>query len=250
MKASDDLLSVQGTVRTLVDKEGYLVREDSLNGRYRYPLSGGPGQSYTAGSGLILDNNEFSVDFTSVAAKDDVITYSAGSGLVLDNGEFSVDFTEVAKPYSAGSGLQLNGQEFSVNTNVIAVKDDININKRKIKTDEVTPITGTFELKYNPNYTVFMNVVTLSSNVFDIGKIDFTDYQLDNDEEATFESWVRFTNKEDALTISVDEDITVVNTLPDALDGDYIHVFVRRVFKANNTLYETMNYAYSIKFFN
>jgi len=222
MKASDDLLSVQGTVRTLVDKEGYLVREDSLNGRYRYPLEAG--QPYTAGSGLILDNNEFSVDFTSVAAKDDVITYSAGSGLVLDNGEFSVDFTEVAtKDYVTSQTT----------------------NKGKVKVGEEA-ISGTFELKYDQNYNIFIDEITLSSNTLDIGQIDFTENALANGEEATFESWINTTNNENILTISVDENITIVNSLPDALSGSFTHVFVRRVYKdANGNIHEVLNYAYS-----
>lgn len=70
MKSNDDLLSVQGTVRTLVDAEGYLVREDSQDGRYRYPISGST--SYTAGSGIILNNNEISIDSDVVSLKSDI----------------------------------------------------------------------------------------------------------------------------------------------------------------------------------
>ena len=38
MKNNDDLLSVQQNIYTLVDKDGYLVREDVVTGeRQRYP---------------------------------------------------------------------------------------------------------------------------------------------------------------------------------------------------------------------
>ena len=45
MKTNDDLLSVQEyqgrTIYTLVDNEGYLVREDVSGERQRYPFGGG-----------------------------------------------------------------------------------------------------------------------------------------------------------------------------------------------------------------
>ena len=48
MRSNDDLLSVQEiagtTIYTLVDSEGYLVREDIHGERQRYPLTGGGGQ--------------------------------------------------------------------------------------------------------------------------------------------------------------------------------------------------------------
>ena len=59
MRANDDLLSVQNSIYTLVDSEGYLVREDTLGERKRYPLNAGG--SYEAGEGLILSGTTFSV---------------------------------------------------------------------------------------------------------------------------------------------------------------------------------------------
>ena len=72
MKNNDDLLSVQGNVYTLVDVEGYLVREDTLNAtRFRYPVKDDDTR-YTAGSGLILSDNQFSVDTSVIATKNEV----------------------------------------------------------------------------------------------------------------------------------------------------------------------------------
>lgn len=67
MKNNDDLLSMQGNVYTLVDAEGYLVREDINGSRKRYPLTsggeGGGGASYTEGEGIyISEENEINVD--------------------------------------------------------------------------------------------------------------------------------------------------------------------------------------------
>ena len=45
MKNNDDLLSVQGSVYTVVDAEGYLVREDIKGERVRYLPGGGGGSS-------------------------------------------------------------------------------------------------------------------------------------------------------------------------------------------------------------
>lgn len=112
MKSNDDLLSVQGTVRTLVDAEGYLVREDIKGERKRYP--------------------------TSVSGN----VYSAGEGLSLDETTFSVDFNEVAKPYSVGSGLILSGQQISVdydkvckNVDDLSASDKDKLNKLVLELD-------------------------------------------------------------------------------------------------------------------
>lgn len=88
MKNNDDLLSVQGSVYTLVDAEGYLVREDTKNGRFRYPTSGGGGggTEYSAGSGLLLnDNNAFSIDGEVVATNSYVNGLIGDINSILDN---------------------------------------------------------------------------------------------------------------------------------------------------------------------
>lgn len=214
MRSNDDLLSVQGNVYTLVDAEGYLVREDIKNGRWRYPV------------------------------KDDDTKYTAGSGLILNENEFSIDFTQVAQAYTAGNGLSLSGQEFSINTSIVATKSDLS-NKDAIKVD-VDPISGTFELSYDPQYHIFLNEISLSSNTLDLGKIDFTENSLSTNESTTIESWITTSNQENINTIVIDNDIVIVNELPETLSGTLTHVFVRRAYKdANSNIHEAINYAYS-----
>jgi len=249
MKASDDLLSVQGTVRTLVDADGYLVREDSLNGRTRYPVKDDD-TKYTAGSGLVLSGNTFSIDNT-VALKSDLFSGSYNdltdkptiptkvSELQNDSG-FISGYTETDPIFSSISGnlVQLN-QQGKIPTSLYGT------NKHNIIVNS-TPITGTFELGYNPNFEVFINEITLSSNTLDIGQIDFTEYSLNAGETATLENWLTFTNQDDAETISINSNISNVGDIPETLSGTQIHVFVRRVYKdSNNNIHEAISYAYS-----
>lgn len=198
MKASDDLLSVQGTVRTLVDAEGYLVREDSQNGRYRYPVKDDD-TKYTAGYGLELSGNIFSIDSSIIPDKDEV------SGMI--------------------SGIQTNQQ--------------------LVKIDSIAS-DYTFTLEYDPKYEIFINEVTLSSNTIEIEPIAFTNASLENNQVATFESWIKTTNSENINTISIDASITIVDEFPYNLSGTLTHVFVRRIYKdGSGNIHEKINYSYS-----
>ena len=93
MFTSDDLISVQGNIYTLVDKDGYLVRENAPAGeRVQYSLSGGGGgggTEYSAGSGLILNGTTFSIDGSVVATQSYVNGLIGNINSILDtiNGE-------------------------------------------------------------------------------------------------------------------------------------------------------------------
>jgi len=218
MKNNDDLLSVQGSVYTLVDAEGYLVREDILGQRTRYPV------------------------------KDDDTKYEAGEGLELSGNVFSVDYTKVGKNYSAGTGLTLSGQTFSIDASLVATKayvESRTSNKQKVKVG-LAPLSNTLVISYDPDYDVFIDTVTMSSNTLEIEPIDFTQHSLNDNETATFESWITTVNEADIETISIDDDIVVVGDVPDTLSGTFTHVFVRRVYKdASSNIHEEISYAYS-----
>ena len=69
MKNNDDLLSMQGNVYTLVDAEGYLVREDINGSRKRYPLNsegGGGGIEYKQGNGIVINDDTISINEADV----------------------------------------------------------------------------------------------------------------------------------------------------------------------------------------
>lgn len=218
MKNNDDLLSVQGSVYTLVDSEGYLVREDTKNGRFRYPI------------------------------KDDDTKYLAGDGLVLSGNVFSVDYTKVAQAYEAGTGLTLSGQTFSIDTSIVASKNYVNektSNKQKVKIG-LAPLSSTLILEYDPNYDVFINTVSMDTNTLQINPIDFTQHSLDNGETATLESWISTVNQANIETLSINENIVVVGDIPQSLSGTFTHVFVRRAYKDNSSnIHESLSYAYS-----
>lgn len=84
MLSNDDLLSVQNNIYTLVDAEGYLVREDIEGERKRYPFEGGGGE-YEAGSGIILSGNVFSIDQEVVATNSYVSGLIGNIDSILDN---------------------------------------------------------------------------------------------------------------------------------------------------------------------
>lgn len=105
MKNNDDLLSMQGNVYTLVDAEGYLVREDINGSRKRYPLTsgGGSGVEYTPGEGIFISDNEISVDGSFIDDKiHNYITYETDFDSRIDalekagggSGEGGVSYTE------------------------------------------------------------------------------------------------------------------------------------------------------------
>lgn len=118
-------------------------------------------------------------------------------------------------------------------------------NLQSVKVDS-TASDFTFTLEYDPNYEIFINEVTLSSNTLEIEPIDFTNASLQNNQVATFESWIKTTNNKNINTISIDASIVVVDEMPYTLDGSKTHVFVRRISKDNSgNIHEKINYSYS-----
>lgn len=95
----------------------------------------GTGETYTAGTGInISDENVISIDNT-VATKEDINTYTAGYGLTFgETNEFEIDSTVVATKsdileYESGDGILIttsgeNLRQISVSTDV-AMTDDI-----------------------------------------------------------------------------------------------------------------------------
>ena len=210
MKNNDDFLSRQGSVYTLVDDEGYLVREDpATNFRERYSLTD-IDTKYQAGYGLELSGNTFLID-QSITPDKDAVTGMISASI---------------------SGLQ----------------EDVDKLKTNLQPIKIDPIASdyTFTLEYDPNYEIFINEVTLSSNVLEIEPIGFTNASWQNNQVATFESWIKTTNSANINTLSIDASIVVVDEMPYNLDGSKTHVFVRRVYKdRSGVIHEKINYSYS-----
>jgi len=118
-------------------------------------------------------------------------------------------------------------------------------NQQLVKIDPIAS-DYTFTLEYDPNYEIFVNEVTLSSNVLEIEPIGFTNASLQNNQVATFESWIKTTNNENINTLSIDSSIVIVDEIPVNLSGTLTHVFARRVYKDNSgNIHEKINYTYS-----
>ena len=98
--------------------------------------------TYTAGTGLELEDNEFSVDTASVQEKLTAgsnitisgttisatdTTYTAGSGLDLDGTEFSVDTDTIQGKLTAGSNVQINGNTISATDTTYSAGNAITI---------------------------------------------------------------------------------------------------------------------------
>ncbi len=115
MRSNDDLLSVQGKIYTLVDSEGYLVREDIEGERTRYPLSGG-GAEYTAGDGISIEDDQISVDFTKVKSIENKNNIKVGE-VVLTGAvdlEFDPNYEVFLNEITLISGkLEINEMQFN-----------------------------------------------------------------------------------------------------------------------------------------
>ena len=101
MKNNDDLLSMQGNVYTLVDAEGYLVREDINGSRKRYPLTseGGSGVEYTPGEGIFISDNEISVDGSFIDDKiHNYITYETSFDSSIKSVKKFIDCSDSSFP--------------------------------------------------------------------------------------------------------------------------------------------------------
>lgn len=87
------------------------------------------GAEYTAGYGLNLNGNEFSVDTTEIATQWDLAwkqdTLVAGQNITIDPNTNEISATWGGQTYTAWYGLSLNGNEFSVDTSDIATQSDL-----------------------------------------------------------------------------------------------------------------------------
>lgn len=154
--------------------------------------------------------------------------------------------------YQAGNGLILSGSTFFIDSSIIPDKNEVSgmisgaqTNQQLVKIDPIAS-DYTFTLEYDPNYEIFVNEVTLSSNVLEIEPISFTNASLQNNQVATFESWIKTTNNENINTISIDSSIVIVDEIPVNLSGTLTHVFARRVYKdGSGNIHEKINYTYS-----
>lgn len=200
-------------------------------------LSGETDPIFTATSGIFeLKSEAFDGDYNSLTNKPTKLSdFNNDEGFITG---------EVDPVYTAASGRIV----FLNNTGKID-KSLYSTNKQAIYIDptvydsgEITP----FKLVYNSNYEIFYNTLDLENNILNIDILDFPTSDLSNGEAVTIENWLRFYNQTDAETFLIDEDIQVIDELPDILSGTQTHVFVRRLFRdENGTYHESMSYSHS-----
>ena len=226
---------------------------------------------FTANSGLFeLKAEAFDGNYQSLSNKPTIPLST--SQLTNDSG-FITGYTETDPIFTANSGLfelkseafsgnyqdlinkpqniTTQGNTFNVASSLVQLNENAKIpvelfrsNKQNIFVDS-TAITGTFELDFNPEYDVFINEITLSSNTLDIGQVKYNTYTLANNETATFENWINTTNNENINTVSINSNITIVDEIPTSLSGTLTHVFVRRIYKdSTGTIHQAISYAY------
>ena len=136
-------ISISGTTLTL-------NRDGTGSNSISIPSAGGGGVNYSAGNGLSLSNNTFSVSnpFTNAdeAKLDSLATItSVSTGLSLSNGVLTNTVVNTDTTYSAGSGLSITGTTFSVTnpfTNADETKLDGLANIRSIGTGLNLSSTG------------------------------------------------------------------------------------------------------------
>ena len=194
---------------------------------------------FTSTSGLFeLKSEAFDGDYNSLTNKPTKL-----SDFNNDEG-FITGYVETDPIYTAASGRIV----FLNNSGKID-KDLYSTNKQAIYIDPIVYDSGEitpFQLVYNSNYEIFYNTLNLENNILNIDKLDFPTSDLSNGEAVTLENWLRFYNQTNAETFLIDEDIQVVDELPDILSGTQTHVFVRRLFRdENGTYHESMSYSHS-----
>jgi len=141
---------LSGSLQTLSDGTAYLTGAGGIeittasNGQIT--ISGSEGRIYTAGTGLDLTVNEFSIDNSIVATltgsvfsgdvvfqsglsgslqtlADGTTAYLTGAGGIeittASNGQITISGSE-GRVYTAGTGLLLSGEEFSIDNSVVA----------------------------------------------------------------------------------------------------------------------------------
>lgn len=100
MKNNDDFLALQGNVYTLVDKDGYLVRENTEGERKRYALEGeGGGFEGDVVTSVNGQTGDVTLDIPTVPSKI-VNTFNTFSG--------EIDYPKFVTNANTGSSLTIN----------------------------------------------------------------------------------------------------------------------------------------------
>jgi hypothetical protein len=141
---------LSGSLQTLSDGTAYLTGAGGISvttaSNGQITISGSEGRIYTAGTGLDLTVNEFSIDNSIVATltgsvfsgdvvfqsglsgslqtlADGTTAYLTGAGGIeittASNGQITISGSE-GRVYTAGTGLLLSGEEFSIDNSVVA----------------------------------------------------------------------------------------------------------------------------------
>jgi hypothetical protein len=141
---------LSGSLQTLSDGTAYLTGAGGISvttaSSGQITISGSEGRIYTAGTGLDLTANEFSIDNSIVATltgsvfsgdvafqsglsgslqtlADGTTAYLTGAGGIeittASNGQITISGSE-GRVYTAGTGLLLSGEEFSIDNSVVA----------------------------------------------------------------------------------------------------------------------------------
>lgn len=111
----------------------------------------GSAAEYEAGTGIVIDDHEISIDPSVVQEKltageniqisdENVIsatdtTYSAGDGLSLDGTEFSVDTSEIQEKLTAGDNIQINGSTISATDTTYTAGDGLDLTGTEFSVD-------------------------------------------------------------------------------------------------------------------
>lgn len=118
------------------------------------------------------------------------------------------------------------------------------INKQNIYVDPEIK-TGNFTINYINNASIIFNNISLQSNTLTINPLNNTN-KINNNQVITFQYWIKTVNNENIQTINIDSSISTIDDMPNQLEGNLIHVFIRRFYKdSNNNSHQIINYAYS-----
>lgn len=183
---------------------------------------GGGGASYTAGSGIVIDNG---VIATNLIAGSNV-TFSVSNNAVTIN----------ATGGGGGGGSSLTGVSELANDTGFITASDIT-NKQRVYDTNGSQIT------YDPTYEIFKTTYTVTSDAITLNAVAFDDYSVANGQVATFEEWLYTTDS--FTTVNLGSNI-LIGDLPDSFTAATYHVFVRRLVNVGGTITQYVSFAYEV----
>lgn len=208
--------STISAVSQLINDVGF-VTEPRVSAIASAYAQGGGGTTYTAGSGITIDNGTIKTNLV------------AGSNVT-----FSVNDNAVTINATGGGGGGGSSDLSDYNNDVPFITAEDITNKQRVNTVNGSTIT------FDQAYEIFKT--TYTGGDVTLNAVTVTTSQVGNGEVATFEEWITFSSSVTSLSEGTN---TLVGEWPSSFDNTKTHVIVRRLYNNNGTITQYVSYAYN-----